>query len=43
LISDDTTPAEIADLLAVVDRELSDAAVPGISVDGRFMHAYDAG
>jgi len=43
LISDDTTAAEIADLLAVVDRELSDAAVPGISVDGRFMHAYDAG
>lgn len=43
LVSDDTTPAEIADLLAVVDRELSDAAVPGVSVDGRFMHAYDAG
>jgi len=43
LVSDDTTPAEIADLLAVVDCELSDAAVPGISVDGRFMHAYDAG
>jgi hypothetical protein len=43
LVSDDTTPAEIADLLAVVDRELSDARVPGISVDGRFMHAYDAG
>jgi hypothetical protein len=43
LVNDDTTPAEIADLLAVVDRELSDAAVPGVSVDGRFMHAYDAG
>ncbi len=43
LISNDTTEAEIAQLIAVVDRELSDAATQGISVDGKFMHAYDAG
>ncbi len=43
LISNDTTEAEIAQLIAVVDRELSDAASQGISVDGKFMHAYDAG
>lgn len=36
------TVAEIQKLLGLVDRELSDAAVPGLSDDGRFMHAYDA-
>ena len=43
LVSNDTTEAEIAQLFSVVDRELSDAATQGISVDGKFMHAYDAG
>jgi len=36
------TPAEIAQLLAVVDREIADASIKAVSVDGRFMHAYDA-
>jgi len=36
------TVAEIQKLLGLVDRELSDAAVAGLSDDGRFMHAYDA-
>jgi len=27
-------------LLAVVERELSDAGVPGLSADARFIHAY---
>jgi hypothetical protein len=36
------TVAEVQKLLGVVDRELSDAAVPGLSADGRFLHAYDA-
>ena len=36
------TQSEIAQLLAVVDREISDASVEALSVDGRFMHAYDA-
>jgi hypothetical protein len=36
------TVPEIAQLLAVVDRELSDAQVVGLSTDGMFMHAYDA-
>ena len=29
-------------LLGVVDRELADASVAGLSDDGRFTHAYDA-
>ncbi len=29
-------------LLQVVDRDLSDARVRGLSADGRFQHAYDA-
>jgi hypothetical protein len=36
------TVAEIQKLFGLVDRELSDAAVQGLSADGRFMHAYDA-
>ncbi|MEX1026529.1 MAG: hypothetical protein WD049_00765 [Candidatus Paceibacterota bacterium] len=36
------TLAEITQLFAVVDREISDASVSGLSVDGQFMHAYDA-
>jgi hypothetical protein len=33
---------EIAELRAVVRRELSDAATPGLSTHGRFGHAYGA-
>jgi hypothetical protein len=36
------TVAEVRNLLGVVDRELADAAVAGLSDDGRFTHAYDA-
>lgn len=38
----DATVAEIQQLLAVVDRDLSDAQAVGLSADGRFQHAYDA-
>ena len=33
---------EIEQLLAVVDREISDAQAQGLSADGQFQHAYDA-
>jgi hypothetical protein len=36
------TVAEVHKLFGLVDRELSDAAVAGLSADGRFMHAFDA-
>jgi hypothetical protein len=36
------TPAEVRNLLAVADRELRDAAVAGLSDEGRFSHAYTA-
>jgi hypothetical protein len=36
------TVAEVRNLLGVVDRELADAGVAGLSDDGRFTHAYDA-
>ena len=39
--SNPTLP-EIAQLFAVVDREIGDASVVGLSIDGKFMHAYDA-
>jgi len=42
LQSSDPTLPEIAQLLRVVDREISDAGTGGLSPDGRFMHAYDA-
>src|SRR6266478_526584 len=42
LINHQATVAEVRNLLGVVDRELSDAAVTGVSDDGRFTHAYDA-
>jgi hypothetical protein len=42
LIKHQATVAEVQKLLRLVDRELSDAAVPGLSNDGAFMHAYDA-
>ena len=37
-----TTKAEINGLLAIVDRELQDSQVDGVSADGRFSHAYRA-
>ena len=38
----ETTREEIQDLLGVVERDLLDAAVPGLSSDRRFLIAYDA-
>ena len=37
-----TTPQEVADLLAVVGRDLQDASVTAISPDRRFATAYNA-
>ena len=37
-----TTKAEIEGLLAIVERELQDSQVDGVSADGRFNHAYRA-
>ncbi len=42
LRQDETTVAEIQQLFQVVDRDLGDAQVAGLSADGRFQHAYDA-
>jgi hypothetical protein len=39
----DPTVGEIAGLLKVVNRDLSDSRASGLSIDGRFQHAYDAG
>jgi hypothetical protein len=38
----EATVAEVRQLFGLIDRELSDAAVSGLSTDGQFMHAYDA-
>ncbi len=38
----ETTLAEIQQLFQVVDRDLGDAGIRGLSADGRFQHAYDA-
>jgi hypothetical protein len=43
LIKHDATVAEVRSLLGVVERELADAGVAGLSDEGRFIHAYDAG
>ena len=37
-----TSAREVADLLRVVDRDLSDAAIPQLSTDRRFATAYNA-
>jgi hypothetical protein len=37
-----TSPQEVADLLAVVDRDLADAEVDGLSADRRLEIAYNA-
>ena len=42
LRQDETTVAEIQQLFQVVDRDLGDALVTGLSADGCFQHAYDA-
>jgi hypothetical protein len=42
LTNHQATVAEVRNLLGVVDRELADAGVTGLSDDGRFNHAYDA-
>ena len=42
LTNHQATVAEVRNLLGVVDRELTDAGVAGLSDDGRFTHAYDA-
>ena len=36
------SPQDVANLLAIADREVGDASLEGISTDGRFTHAYDA-
>ena len=42
LVEHEATVAEVRSLLGVIDRELADAAVAGLSEEGRFTHAYDA-
>ena len=42
LVEHQATVAEVRSLFGVVDRELADAGVPGLSDEGRFTHAYDA-
>ena len=42
LVEHEATIAEVRSLLGVIDRELKDAAVAGLSDEGRFTHAYDA-
>jgi hypothetical protein len=37
-----STPQEVADLFGVVERDLADATVEGISTDRRFAIAYNA-
>jgi hypothetical protein len=42
LIEHKTSPAEIADLLGVIDRDLADCQSPGLSPDWRLAIAYNA-
>ena len=42
VIEHKATVAEVRNLMGVVDRELADASISGLSDDGRFTHAYDA-
>lgn len=37
-----TNAAAVAELLAVVERDLADAAIPELSADRRFATAYNA-
>jgi hydrogenase/urease accessory protein HupE len=43
LVAHRTSKNEIAEIVAVGDRDLSDSRVAGLSVDSRLMHAYSAG
>lgn len=38
----ETSPQELRDLRAVVERDLADASLPGLSADRRFATAYNA-
>ena len=40
LQSHESSPNEVRDLLAVVDRDLADSAAGGLSADGRMNIAY---
>ena len=42
LVAHETSAEEIADLFAVVDRDLGDAAIPRLSADWRLGIAYNA-
>lgn len=42
LLEHRTGPREIADILAIVDRDLKDSTVRGLSPDWRFNIAYNA-
>ena len=42
LLRDEPDLAEIQQLLQVVDLEIADAEIEGLSADGRLQHAYDA-
>lgn len=42
LVEHAASPAEIADLLEVADRDIRDSRVPGLSTDARFRCAYNA-
>ena len=42
LVEHEATVAEVRGLLGVVDRELADAGVAGLSDEGGFTHAYEA-
>jgi hypothetical protein len=42
LIEHETSPAEIAELLAISDRDLTDCRVPGLSPEWRLNIAYNA-
>jgi hypothetical protein len=42
VVEHETSPAEVADLLEVVGRDLADAAIDGLSADWRLGIAYNA-
>ncbi len=42
IIDVERSAEHVADLLALAEREIGDAALSGISADGRFNHAYEA-
>ena len=43
LVAHETSPQEVADLLALADRDLADARIPGLSSDAKLRLAYNAG